>query len=147
MWYNRGEMTGNGNGRRYNGDDRKAALLRLLLNSGNLTRTARELAMPRQTLRSWRDESQLAEFAALKLDASVPIDFAAEWAEVQLTAINRMTDLIPEAESLDEVTKAANVAHNAHLDHTKGRRGAAQISVNQDNRSITVVLREDEDVP
>ena len=138
-------MAGNGTARRYTSQERMAALQRLVINAGNLHLTARETGIPRPTLRLWRDQGELQ--ALRKLPGVNRIDFGAEWAEVQLMALNRLADLLPEAASLDDVAKAANIAHHAHLDHTVGRRGTAQVNVQQDNRSITIVVREDDDVP
>lgn len=54
--------------RSYSEDDKAAALARLDLNDGNITKTAKELRVPATTLRQWRDGEHVNAGVAKKRD-------------------------------------------------------------------------------
>ena len=110
-----------------------------MTNGGNLNKTARELDIPRTTLRKYRDQqASLVEGLALATsDPDRARDIVQLWEDTHRAAVHRVNELLPQTTRLHDVAYAAMVASNAFLDHHLGRKGAA-VDITVDARSVSL---------
>ena len=104
------------------------ALALLVENAGNVKRTARQLGLDRTTLIDWRDKSTNPAVWDT-IDPEIRRERTERWGTVLDLATEKMGDLLPTANDLDQVTRAAGVASQNYLDHRDGRRNS-QVSQN-----------------
>ena len=130
-------------------EQKTTALARLHANGGNIKRTARELGITDSTLRTWRDLER-AHADGRKVAANAPDrvrDIALAWQDVErraIKAINRgLEDALDpdlpfkERPRLHDISYAARVATDSHLDHRDGRKGA-EIRVDARQQSLAL---------
>lgn len=124
--------------RTYTDDERVAALAALTLNSGNLSKTARDTGIPIATVSLWRNS---AAEAMLNPSAAVESE-KADWSQLygyaaalggRLIAENleryRGRDLKPH--ELRDVAVVSGIAVDKHLDYRDGRKSAVNIDQSQ----------------
>lgn len=123
----------------------QAAMATLIERGNNVKATARELGIPRSTLRLWRSKANLS-FPILTVPSNVTIvaDYGALWASAEQTAIARMMALIPQETDLRAVAYAASIAADRHMDYSArslspGRKGST-VQIGGENSPVLVKL-------
>jgi transposase-like protein len=82
-----------GDRRRYTDDDRSSALAKLAENGGDVSKTARELGIPPQTLRQWRDGKRHPE--ALQQSEGKKSELADRYERLTFKALRQAEKGIP----------------------------------------------------
>jgi hypothetical protein len=91
----------------YTEDARAEALIRLIMNRGNVAKTARETGIDARTIRHWKNEDP-AYFK--RLAALTKRDVADVCLRVAKKGFERILTLIPEEEKIPDVVKAVTAA-------------------------------------
>lgn len=114
------------------------ALVKLRENGGNVKRTASELGIPRTTLITWRDKVSAVSDT---IPQETKDKYIGLWERAEEACVQRILDLVPTAEDLRDVAYAANIAKEAVLDRTEGRKGATT-NIAIDNRKVEIVYED-----
>ena len=101
----------------YSDDDRQRIRERLIETGGNQSAAARDLGVPRTTVRA------IAQGRAT-LVASIDADDAVLWQTASHAVARRIADIAPTSDDLGQLAAAARAATAAHLDYRDGRKGS-----------------------
>lgn len=116
---------------KYTAEDKQRIREHYIETGRNALATARDLGIPRSTVR--------AVALGLTLSASMATDEdVTMWQEASQAVAQRIAELAPVTEDLSALAAAARAATAAHLDYRDGRKGAGNTNINVDNRSITI---------
>lgn len=115
--------------RKYTEDQELAIAAKLIETGGNVKRTARELGIPRSTVRGRAAMAGLVE--AGQVVNTIQAQHAELWERADRLVATELAERLPEMprtpEGMDRVIAAARVIPQAYLDHRDGRRGTVQI--------------------
>lgn len=115
----------------YTEQQRIDALAALDLNRGNVSRTARELGIPRPTLILWRDTP------VSDIPDTRKTDIVGRLARVMDSVLDRIGELVPRTENVRDLGVVYGILSDKMLDHRDGRKGS-EVNVNVDNRQVTL---------
>ena len=128
----------------YSDDEKAAALASYRLHGGSARKAARETGIKASTITNWaRDANLVAQGMnfAYSHDEASPAEIAESddapdlvrlWARTELMANERMQQGLADPDArLSDVARAAQVAHENHLNHRDGRKGVGEIHLDQ----------------
>ena len=107
---------------RYTDEDRQRIREHLIEKGGNQSAAARDLGVPRTTVRA------IAQGRAT-LVATIDADDAVLWQTASHAVARRIADIAPTSDDLGQLAAAARAASSAHLDYRDGRKGTNMLHV------------------
>lgn len=103
----------------YTDEEKARVYVVLASNDGNVKRTARETGVPENTVRRWRNEFQKEGPPSTDLVQSATQDFVGEAEVVRNLALQRIRDLIPTSEKINELNNTVGILTDK-IDRARG---------------------------
>ena len=122
---------------KYTAEDRQRIREHHIETGGNDSKTARDLGIPRSTVRA------IAQGRSLVTTIEAVDEDAVLWGKASRTVAQRIAEVAPQSEDLGQLAAAARAATAAHLDYRDGRKGATNVHIGDNNQTLVIEYAED----